>query len=90
MVDQDANRVSLGDKVVRLTRLETDIVKVLHEHSPRFLTGEYIEACVLGLHEEPRTHFPQAHICNIRRKLSDMPLTINNEYGNKYQLVVNA
>lgn len=87
LVDLNNNAAILGEHTVRLRPLDAEILKVLHDASPRLVTMDHIEQRVLGNGSEERCPaWIRVRICLLRKKLGHLPISISNCYGIGYRL----
>ncbi len=87
LIDLNSNHISLGGRTVRLRPRDAEVLKVLQDASPRFVTPQHIEDRVLGLEAEERcSEWVRVRISMLRKKLRGFPLAIQNRHGIGYRL----
>jgi DNA-binding response OmpR family regulator len=87
LIDLNSNHISLGGRTVRLRPRDAEVLKVLQEASPRFVTPRHIEDRVLGLEADERcAEWVRVRISMLRKKLRGFPLAIQNRHGIGYRL----
>jgi two-component system KDP operon response regulator KdpE len=82
--------VHVGDRAVRLTRKEFDLLAVLARHAGRIVTHPQLLRAVWGRAHEGDIHYLRVFIGQIRLKLDDDPAHprfILNEPGVGYRLL---
>ena len=89
-VDLARREVHVGDRAVRLTRKEFDLLAVLARHAGRIVTHPQLLRAVWGRAHEGDIHYLRVFIGQIRLKLDDDPAHprfILNEPGVGYRLL---
>jgi DNA-binding response OmpR family regulator len=87
LIDLNSNHITLGGRTVKLRPRDAEVLKVLHDASPRFVTPRHIEDRVLGLEAEERCcEWVRVRISMLRKKLRGFPLVIQNRHGIGYRL----
>jgi DNA-binding response OmpR family regulator len=88
LIDLNSNQIILGGQTVKLRPRDAEVLKVLHDAAPRFVTPRHIEDRVLGLEAEERcAEWVRVRISMLRKKLIGLPLTISNRHGIGYCLL---
>lgn len=90
-IDLARREVQVGDRPVRLTRKEFDLLAVLARHAGRIVTHPQLLRAVWGRAHEADIHYLRVFIGQIREKLDDDPAHpryILNEPGVGYRLLV--
>jgi two-component system KDP operon response regulator KdpE len=86
-----ANRtVTVGGKLVQLSRKEYDLLKLLVNHAGQVLTHQQIMRMIWGPSREDETHHLRVLIGHLRQKLGDQPTRpryILTEQGVGYRLL---
>ena len=72
-LDFPSNTVSIGDRVVRLTPLEFELLRVLVENSPDLVAYDDLLTSVWGPHAASRKNYLKLYVYNLRSKLEDDP-----------------
>lgn len=88
-IDYDARRVFVGDREVKLTQTEYNILAYLSESSGKILTYSSIVKAIWGHATEGSVKRLQVNMANIRRKLGIQPgqySYIINELGVGYRM----
>jgi len=88
-IEYDARRVFVGDKEVKLTQTEYNILAYLSEYSGKVLTYSSIVKAIWGHATEGSVKRLQVNMANIRRKLGIQPgqySYIINELGVGYRM----
>ena len=91
-VDLARREVHVGDRAVRLTRKEFDLLAMLARNAGRIVTHPQLLRQVWGRAHENDIHYLRVFIGQIREKLDDDPAHprfILNEPGVGYRLLVN-
>jgi two-component system KDP operon response regulator KdpE len=89
-VDLLSRRVLADGEVVKLTRKEFDILKLLAQNAGRILTHQFILRTLWGPAQEHETHYLRIYIGHLRHKLKDDPANprfIETEPGVGYRLI---
>jgi DNA-binding response OmpR family regulator len=85
----DLAQVSRGGERVRLTPDQFAIFEALFENYPRVAMTGSIEHRVYDARDsEPHPNSIKVHVCNLRRRLADLNLSIVAEYGRGYRLEI--
>ena len=91
LIDLNTNTVTQGGVVTKLAPLDAELLSVLQEAAPRFVTPRFIEDRLLGLESEERCEaWTRIRVKMLREKLRALPLKIENRTGVGYRLVVVA
>ena len=72
-LDFPSNTVSIGDRVVRLTPLEFELLRVLVENSPDLVAYDDLLTSVWGPHAASRKNYLKLYVYNLLSKLEDDP-----------------
>jgi DNA-binding response OmpR family regulator len=87
LIDLNSNHIILGGRTVKLRPLDAEVLKVLQDAAPRFVTPRQIEDRVLGLESEERcAQWLRVRISLLRKRLTGLPLSIINRHGVGYCL----
>jgi two-component system, OmpR family, KDP operon response regulator KdpE len=89
-IDIARHRVTLEERVVRLSKREFHLLAVLAAHAGRFVTHAQLLREVWGPTHEQDTQYLRVYIGQLRDKLGDDPLRprfIENEPGVGYRLI---
>lgn len=89
-VDFALRRVTVGDREVKLTPTEYDIIKVLAQHAGKVLTHKQLLKAVWGNSYNDDTHYIRVYIGQLRRKIEENPTQphyIITESGVGYRLM---
>ncbi len=89
-IDFARRMVLQGDREIRLTQTEYNIVTVLAHHAGRVMTYAAIIRAVWGTTDEGSVKKLQVNLANIRKKLGERPgdrKYISNELGVGYRMV---
>lgn len=89
VIDYDRRLVCVGEKEVRLTQTEYNILAFLSEHTGKVLTYSTIIGSIWGRMDEGSIKKLQVNMANIRRKLGSRPgdnRYIINELGVGYRM----
>ncbi|MGE0715088.1 MAG: response regulator [Alphaproteobacteria bacterium] len=89
-VDLARREVHVGDRPVRLTRKEFDLLAVLARNAGRIVTHQQLLRAVWGKAHENDTHYLRVFVGQLRDKLDDdaaRPRFILNEPGVGYRLL---
>jgi len=92
-VDVPRRKVVIGEKEVKLTRKEFDLLKMLAQNAGRIVTHRQILRAVWGPAHEDDVHYLRIYIGHLRQKLSDDPANpkfIESEPGVGYRLIMDA
>lgn len=92
-IDYDVRRLYLGDKEIKLTQTEFNIMALLSEHFGKVLTYTAIIKGVWGVSDSGSVKKLQVNMANIRKKLSLKPgesRYIHNELGVGYRMYNDA
>jgi two-component system KDP operon response regulator KdpE len=90
VVDLAKRRVSCGDKPVRLTRTEFEILATLVENADRVVTSKQLLETVWGPEQVQDTQALRVHLSHLRRKIEEHPSTprfVVTEPGVGYRFV---
>ena len=72
-IDFGALELRVGDKTVRLTLMETDLLRYLINHEGRIVARKQILEDVWGLHEDTDTRAIDNFIVRLRKYIEDLP-----------------
>jgi two-component system KDP operon response regulator KdpE len=72
-IDRAARRVFVGDREVRLTRVEYNLLLELATHAGRVLTHRQLLEAVWGPHKREETHYVRVYMAHLREKLEPDP-----------------
>lgn len=89
VIDYDARRVFIGDKEIKLTQTEYNILALLSEHCGKVMTYSAIIREVWGYNDLNSTKKLQVNMVNIRKKFGAKPgerSYIVNELGVGYRM----
>ena len=89
-VDLAHRRVLLGEKEIKLTPIEYDLMKNLALHAGKVLTHKYLLRAIWGITYESETHYLRVYIGQLRRKVEadpSHPRHIITEPGVGYRLL---
>lgn len=89
LIDYDTRRLYIGEREIKLTQTEFNIVYVLSQHSGKILTYSAIIKAIWGSADEGSVKKLQVNMANIRRKLGATPgedSYIINELGVGYRM----
>lgn len=92
-IDLAFRRVSLGERVVSLTRKEYALLAELARHAGRVVTQQHLLKIVWGPSHAGDSHYLRVVIGHLRQKLGDDPATprfIVTEAGVGYRLISDA
>ncbi|MFJ6322290.1 MULTISPECIES: winged helix-turn-helix domain-containing protein [unclassified Rhizobium] len=89
LADQNTNRITNGERSVRLTTQQFKLAKYLIDTFPKIATKEAIyDAAFLDMHGEgPAMKIIDVIICKIRPVMADLGLVIETVWGKGYKLV---
>ncbi len=90
-LDGSSHTVSIADRVVRLTELEFELLRVLVEHAPRVVTYDDLLTAVWGAHASEKKNYLKLYVFYLRSKLEDdpsRPALILNERSQGYRLAL--
>ena len=90
-MDTPSSTVTIGDRVVRLTGIEFDLLGVLRESAPRLVTYDTLLTAVWGAHAADKRNYLKLYVFYLRSKLEDDPLCpslILNERQHGYRLAL--
>lgn len=88
LVDLNTNRVTLGTLSVKLRPRDAEVLQVLHDAAPRYISPGDLEIRVLGTEAGERcSEWVRVRISMLRKKLEGFPLRIENNHGTGYRLV---
>ncbi len=91
IVDVPRRKVAVGEKSVKLTRKEFDLLRMLAQNAGRIVTHRQILREVWGPAHEDDVHYLRIYIGHLRQKLGDDPANpkfIESEPGVGYRLIV--
>lgn len=89
LIDLAGNTVTYGDRTVKLSPQQAEMLYVLNETAPRMCTNEFMQARIYGEEDGPPTYeWINVQIFHLRRKLRNFPVIVNNHWGRGYMLVV--
>ena len=89
VVDLVGRHVMRGDKEIKLTPTEYEILKILAHNIGKVLTKKYLLEKVRGITTKADTHYIRVYIAKLRRKIEvnpDQPKYIITESGVGYRL----
>jgi two-component system KDP operon response regulator KdpE len=89
LVDLANRQVRVEDRVVKLTPIEYNILRVLVNHAGKVMTHQQLIQAVWGGNYEANSHLLRVNISNLRRKIEQDPLRpkhISTEPGVGYRL----
>lgn len=72
-IDIAKHKVTIGDREIKLTPTEYDIVKIMAQNAGRVLTHKQLLKAVWGNEYNEDTHYIRVYIGQIRRKLEKNP-----------------
>ena len=72
-IDRAARRVFVGEREVRLTRVEYNLLQELATHAGRVLTHRQLLEAVWGPHKRGETHYVRVYMAHLREKLEPDP-----------------
>ncbi|WP_316976264.1 response regulator transcription factor [Shumkonia mesophila] len=90
-IDLALRRITVGEREVKLTKREFDVLWYLARHADRIVTHQQLLREVWGPAQEHETHYLRVYIRHLRQKLGDdssHPRYIGNEPGVGYRLLV--
>jgi two-component system KDP operon response regulator KdpE len=90
-IDLALRRITVGEREVKLTKREFDVLWYLARHADRVVTHQQLLREVWGPAQEHETHYLRVYIRHLRQKLGDdssHPRYIGNEPGVGYRLLV--
>jgi two-component system KDP operon response regulator KdpE len=90
VIDAPERRVTVGDRAVRLSPHEFDLLRVLAQHRGRLLTHQMLLREVWGLNYQREAHYLHVYISQLRRKIEPDPSSpryVLTEPGSGYRLV---
>ena len=88
-IDYDRRQVSVGDKIVRVTQTEYNILSLLSQHVGKVMTYSSIIGSIWGTMDDGSVKKLQVNMANIRKKLGCRPgdnRYIINELGVGYRM----
>lgn len=88
-IDYDARQIFIGDKEIKLSQTEYNIVALLSEHCGKMMTYSTIIKAIWGYYNDGSTKKLQVNMANIRRKFGVKPgenWYITNELGVGYRM----
>lgn len=88
-IDYDARQVFIGEKEIKLSQTEYNIVALLSEHCGKMMTYSAIIKAIWGHYNDGSTKKLQVNMANIRRKFGVKPgenWYITNELGVGYRM----
>ncbi len=88
-LDAPSSTVSIGRRVVRLTSLEFEVLRVLVENAPRLVTYDDLLTAVWGAHATDKKNYLKLYVHYLRSKLEEdpsRPSLIVNERHQGYRL----
>lgn len=88
-IDYDARQVFIGEKEIKLSQTEYNIVALLSEHCGKMMTYSAIIKAIWGYYNDGSTKKLQVNMANIRRKFGVKPgenWYITNELGVGYRM----
>lgn len=89
VIEYEARRITIGEREVKLTQTEYNIVELLSLHAGRMMTYSEIIKKVWGYSDSGSVKKLQVNMANIRKKLGEKPgehLYILNELGVGYRM----
>jgi two-component system, OmpR family, KDP operon response regulator KdpE len=72
-VNLAAKRITIGDKEIRLTPTEWQLLEMLVRHPDKLISHKQLLGAVWGPSYETETNYLRVHIANLRRKLEPTP-----------------
>ena len=81
--------VAIGDRVIRLTPLEFDVLHVLLENAPDLISYDRLLGAIWGSHATGKISYLKLYVHYLRSKLEldpSNPVLILNERGKGYRL----
>jgi DNA-binding response OmpR family regulator len=88
LIDLNSNSVSYGAHSVRLRPRDAEVLKVLQEASPRFISRDFIEERIVGQLAETRCpEWVRVRVSMLRKRLKGLPIRIQNRHGVGYRLL---
>ena len=88
-LDSASHTASISDRVVRLTVLEFELLRVLVENAPRVVSYDDLLTTVWGGHASDKKNYLKLYVFYLRSKLEDdpsHPALILNERSRGYRL----
>jgi two-component system KDP operon response regulator KdpE len=92
-VDVPRRKVAVGEKDIKLTRKEFELLRMLAQNAGRIVTHRQILREVWGPAHEEDVHYLRIYIGHLRQKLGDdsaKPKFIESEPGVGYRLIMEA
>ncbi|GAB4508706.1 MAG: response regulator transcription factor [Anaerolineae bacterium] len=89
-VNLSTRRIRVGDKEIRLTPTEFNLLATFIEYRGKVLTFQQILEMVWGAEYKSEHHYPRIYVSHLRRKIEPdyrQPTYIHNEYGVGYRFV---
>jgi two-component system KDP operon response regulator KdpE len=93
VVDVPRRKVAVGEKEIKLTRKEFELLRMLAQNAGRIVTHRQILREVWGPAHEEDVHYLRIYIGHLRQKLGDdpgNPKFIESEPGVGYRLIFDA
>ena len=87
LIDLNSNCITMDRRVVQLRPRDAEVLQVLYDASPRFISSHFIQERVLGLEADERCEaWMRVRIAMLRERLAGLPLVIRNRHGIGYAL----
>lgn len=89
-VNLSTRRIRVGDREIRLTPTEFNLLATFIEYQGKVLTFQQILEEVWGAEYKNEHHYPRIYVSHLRRKIEPdyrQPTYIHNEYGVGYRFV---
>lgn len=90
-LDDPSSTVTIGDRVVRLSALEFELLRVLVENAPRLVTYDDLLKAVWGTHATDKKNYLKLYVFYLRSKVEEdpsHPSLILNERQQGYRLAL--
>ena len=90
-MDAPSSTVTIGDRVVRLTGIEFDLLRALGESAPWIVTYDTLLTAVWGAHASDKKNYLKLYVFYLRSKLEEdpsRPSLILNERQRGYRLAL--
>ena len=90
-MDSSSYTVAIGDRIVRLTALEFELLRVLADNAPRLVTYDDLLTAVWGAHASDKRNYLKLYVFYLRSKLEEdpsHPALILNERQYGYRLAM--
>ncbi len=92
-VNLTTRRITVGEKEIRLTPTEFNLLATFIENRDKVLTFQQILEEVWGIEYKNEHHYPRIYVSHLRRKIEPdfkQPTYIHNEYGVGYRFIGQA